>query len=567
MASDLNSDCNSPQSKTAGKRKQTEVKRRKETNAYFEELMSEISLIEGFSGNVQRKLDKLSILREARSLVRLYNNYLDQVADKGSQSKESGRARCLSAGAPLWSEYILDAMDACLFLLVPPGKVLHASDTVLSVLGNPSSTYVGKEMQQFINHKEHNAFYSSVLLPLCQQFDSALLRPEPSHRKYSTFNIEAAWMSAEGNPVYISTKSKFLLRKWDLDDLAQGSPDISMTVKPPTTFDVGQSGALVGVNCSLKTMEVATLESEEEYSYSCRISKEGIFLEVKKHVTAVLGYTERELVGMSIFEFIDPYHLDAFGSSMETFLKKGVGTTEYYRFITKGNRWVWCRTKGYITCNPWNNEIDHIFLNTQIIGTDQVPLKDRFKIHDDFLPDRSPKNLFVEKSVRCKEVSNGGSNLTTSSTSMDTKLAAMEKMLKEMEQRLEKKNSELYSLQKSYLEQQNLQNQERKSFMEMANMLIHLKPPKPAQAPSSNHIGSLMPQMMGMDYNKGNHLASHSSLTTAVSSTMETPNSIDVPSLNFFNGDISALLNGQDDPQFPVTSQPSLFGDLPLSPD
>ena len=48
-------------------------------------------------------------------------------------------------------------------------------------------------------------------------------------------------------------------------------------------------------------------------------------------------------------------------------LESGKGTSCYYRFLTKGQQWVWLQTQFFITYNQWNNKPEFIVCTNTIV--------------------------------------------------------------------------------------------------------------------------------------------------------------------------------------------------------
>jgi len=49
-------------------------------------------------------------------------------------------------------------------------------------------------------------------------------------------------------------------------------------------------------------------------------------------------------------------------------MQKGEGTSCYYRFLTKGQQWIWLQTRFYITYNQWNSKPEFIVCTHYVIS-------------------------------------------------------------------------------------------------------------------------------------------------------------------------------------------------------
>lgn len=49
-------------------------------------------------------------------------------------------------------------------------------------------------------------------------------------------------------------------------------------------------------------------------------------------------------------------------------MQKGEGTSCYYRFLTKGQQWIWLQTRFYITYNQWNSKPEFIVCTHYVVS-------------------------------------------------------------------------------------------------------------------------------------------------------------------------------------------------------
>lgn len=47
---------------------------------------------------------------------------------------------------------------------------------------------------------------------------------------------------------------------------------------------------------------------------------------------------------------------------------KGEGTSCYYRFLTKGQQWIWLQTKYYITYHQWTSKPEFVVCTHRVIN-------------------------------------------------------------------------------------------------------------------------------------------------------------------------------------------------------
>lgn len=53
-------------------------------------------------------------------------------------------------------------------------------------------------------------------------------------------------------------------------------------------------------------------------------------------------------------------------------MQKGEGTSCYYRFLTKGQQWIWLQTRFYITYHQWNSKPEFVVCTHRVVSYDDV---------------------------------------------------------------------------------------------------------------------------------------------------------------------------------------------------
>lgn len=49
-------------------------------------------------------------------------------------------------------------------------------------------------------------------------------------------------------------------------------------------------------------------------------------------------------------------------------MQKGEGTSCFYRFLTKGQQWIWLQTRFYITYHQWNSKPEFVVCTHRVIN-------------------------------------------------------------------------------------------------------------------------------------------------------------------------------------------------------
>ena len=495
-------DCSSESSVTAApggfvgppsRRRTAEKNRRLTTNTFFDQLVTLLSITGGDS-DIHKKQDKASILCNARNFVRFYHDLSTfhgspsaalptavagdfrvstasasppNPTDCAQRQVDPRNLRCHNSGVLM--EHLLQTCNGFLLVTVPPGRVMYSSNSLLSSLGVSPSTFAGQLLSNILCQEDVQrilALPSPRQLPENTHSGQQIVAYPRSRARYG-FHRNSSITTVGSTPQYFTCST--YLRQWN----------DSLTTSNESTLSYSHCHILVGTNNSLSFPD-SPLAMDEEFKFEMRVSKGGRIIEVQKHATVAIGYTTVELIGASVFDFVHPYHVVAFGEAIQSFTTRGCGSTNLYRFFTKGGQWLWCAARGFIACNPWNHDTDHLVLEIKILGTNQVDSQLR-NATDPMCQPRSDEPEWCGLGVAAQPpVAQEVAPVPTTPKAQESTadVNSMQQRLKQLEEELRIKNSALFNSQIQLLEQQNLLNQERKKFFDLTDVLVkELHPP------------------------------------------------------------------------------------------
>ena len=399
-------------------RKQSEQKRRILMNQYFDEVVMLLSLISEKA--IPKRLDKVSTLKEAVNCMKIYHDLtlskseepMDTLPIKSpasplktlpSFSSTSSNLKDISGGEDLQHflktgdilNFFLDSYDAFLMVVSETGRILFTTEMVTSLLGHIQSRLVGQNLMDFVHDRDKDTIRGLFTAPKNVKEKSV---PDSPVLVYPSVSFTALLQLYVGEtscfPQYLPFKCLSFLRKWKsvaktVQDLPPSPASQEYEGGPEKTRSESQSFIiLIGkLPTSLALLDLAIGTNEVNFEFEMRVSREGRIVDIDKHAILVMGFDITELLGTLFFEYIDPYHITDVGESLGRFLSTGLGSTTPYRIRTKGGRYIWIISKGYLSYNPWNNKPDHILLTNQVLGCDQVLPEHRFFRNRKHLPD------------------------------------------------------------------------------------------------------------------------------------------------------------------------------------
>lgn len=463
-------------------RRASEKKRRDEVNLCMDELITLLTM----SGDrsCPKKLDKASVLKECCRFVRFYHN-LSAIASEGTEKHYKPsfvtRGRAFSD--------LLDSMDAFSFVVSRSGQILFATEMMLSCLGFTHRLMVGHSINEFL-HREDCAALGELFTEATGS--GSVKRPHclyPSKQLTCRFRLNTEDSRMGVSCILMTFASFIYMRTWSSENLT-----LSESAEEPVVFEQPESKhlqdlcmILVAIPSSISHRDVPLLSNDFSFVFQLRISKEGTVLDLDKHASAVLGYTQDEILGTSFFDYVHPYHVASFGESVAMFIEQGYGSTNPFRLSSKGGRWIWITSNGYATYNPWNQKGEHVMLECKVLGIDEVDAKQKIWVDSDYVPKVSVPPVNAETVSFVKTTSTMSTPVITTDTVSSTRtqpaavsresgslLSKEELTRQELERQLQEKNKELFESKQRILEQQRELYEEKDRFQRLLNVTLKL---------------------------------------------------------------------------------------------
>lgn len=460
-------------------RRASEKKRRDEVNLCMDELITLLTM----SGDrsCPKKLDKASVLKECCRFVRFYHN-LSAIASEGTERNYKPsfvtRGRAFSD--------LLDSLDAFSFVVSRSGQILFATEMMLSCLGFTHRLMVGHSINEFLHRDDCAALgelFTEASNSGCVKRTQCLY---PSKQVTCRFRLNTE-DSRMGVSCILMTFSSFMyMRTWSSENLSSSDSAEESTVfeQPESKNMQDLCMILVAIPSSITHRDVPLLSNDFSFVFQLRISKEGTVLDLDKHASAVLGYTQDEILGSSFFEYVHPYHVASFGESVSMFIEQGYGSTNPFRLSSKGGRWIWITSNGYATYNPWNQKGEHIMLECKVLGIDEVDAKQKIWVDSNYVPKVSAVPINTETTPLARTTSSVSIPTSDTLASLRTQpatsrenvsLSSKEELTRqELERQLQEKNKELFESKQKILEQQRELYEEKDRFQRLLNVTLKL---------------------------------------------------------------------------------------------
>ncbi|XP_016999898.3 circadian locomoter output cycles protein kaput isoform X1 [Drosophila takahashii] len=153
--------------------------------------------------------------------------------------------------------------------------------------------------------------------------------------------------------------------------------------------------------------------------FTSKHSMEWKFLFLDHRAPPIIGYMPFEVLGTSGYDYYHFDDLDSIVACHEELRQTGEGKSCYYRFLTKGQQWIWLQTDYYVSYHQFNSKPDYVVCTHKVVSYAEV-LKESRKEGEKSERNSSSNN-------------NGSSSKVLASTANSSKSASATTTLRDFE--------------------------------------------------------------------------------------------------------------------------------------
>uniref|UniRef100_A0A8C2E8K1 Circadian locomoter output cycles protein kaput n=1 Tax=Cyprinus carpio TaxID=7962 RepID=A0A8C2E8K1_CYPCA len=385
-------------------RNKSEKKRRDQFNVLIKELGTMLP------GNT-RKMDKTTILQTSIDYLRKQKESAAQ--SDSSEIKQDWKPPFLSNEE--FTQLMLEALDGFFIVMLTDGNIIYISESVTSLLEHLPSDLVDQNLLNFVPLGEHEEVYKALSShPDIENLNTDNLKSK-SQLEFCCHILRGS-VDPKKPPVYEYVK--FIGNFKSLINMPlttrNGLEGILQQSLQPAFDDKVCFIATVRLAKPQFIKEMCMVEEPNE-EFTSRHSLEWKFLLLDHRAPPIIGYMPFEVLGTSGYDYyhVDDLHLLA--KCHEHLMQFGKGKSCYYRFLTKGQQWIWLQTTYYITYHQWNSRPEFIVCTHTVVSYAEVRAERRRVMGIEESP---PDNLSeILNSSRLKEVLERFSNSRSPSTS------------------------------------------------------------------------------------------------------------------------------------------------------
>ncbi|XP_052746476.1 circadian locomoter output cycles protein kaput isoform X3 [Bicyclus anynana] len=326
----------------------SEKKRRDQFNTLVHELGAMIS-----SNN--RKMDKSTILRTTIYFLKNHNEITARA--RAHDVQDDWKPAFLTNEE--FTYLLLEALEGFVIVFSANGRIIYVSESVASLLGHNPNDIINKNIYDLVYKDDRCNLYG------------LLQNPDTS--------VHAAKNDNADNEINFQC----LMRRGTLDfrddvsyELIQFNgyfrTDIEQDENCDLTFeDPHDSRVVYFCTAKLGTPQLirdVSLVDPDRNEFVSRHSLEWKFLFLDHRAPPIIGYLPFEVLGTSGYDY---YHFDDLEKVItchEALMQKGELTSCYYRFLTKGQQWIWLQSRFYITYHQWHSKPEFVVCTHRVVS-------------------------------------------------------------------------------------------------------------------------------------------------------------------------------------------------------
>ncbi|XP_072246060.1 circadian locomoter output cycles protein kaput isoform X3 [Leuresthes tenuis] len=379
-------------------RNKSEKKRRDQFNVLIKELGTMLP------GNT-RKMDKSTILQKSIDFLHKHKEIAAQ--SESTEIRQDWKPPFLSNEE--FTQLMLEALDGFFLAIMTDGNIIYVSESVTSLLEHLPSDLADQNLLNFLPVGEHSDVYKALSSHV---MEGDTLTPDglkTQNQLEFCCHMLRGTIDPKEPPVYEYVK--FIGNFKSLNNVPNCTRNGFEEVLQRTLHSAFEDRVCLIATVRLAKpqfiKEMCTAEEPNE-EFTSRHSLEWKFLFLDHRASPIIGYLPFEVLGTSGYDYYHVDDLETLAKCHEHLMQYGKGKSCYYRFLTKGQQWIWLQTHYYITYHQWNSRPEFIVCTHTVVSYTEVRTEQRRELGIEELP----PEITVDK--QCQD-SGSESQLNTSS--------------------------------------------------------------------------------------------------------------------------------------------------------
>ncbi|CAG9558267.1 unnamed protein product [Danaus chrysippus] len=326
----------------------SEKKRRDQFNMLVNELGSMVS-------TNNRKMDKSTVLKSTISFLKNHNEIT--VRSRAHDVQEDWKPAFLSNEE--FTYLVLEALEGFVMVFSASGCIYYVSESVTSLLGHTPGDLINKSIFDLAFVDDRPNLYNIL------QNGGTTLDPTQVVTTDNPISfrcrLQRGTLDFRDEVTYELVQFDGHFRK-NLESNENGHHSYQDEHDSRLLFVC--TGRLYMPQLVRDVSLVDTIRSE----FTSRHSLEWKFLFLDHRAPPIIGYLPFEVLGTSGYDYYHFDDLEKVVSCHEALMQKGELTSCYYRFLTKGQQWIWLQTRFYITYHQWNSKPEFVVCTHRVVS-------------------------------------------------------------------------------------------------------------------------------------------------------------------------------------------------------
>ncbi|XP_030426083.1 neuronal PAS domain-containing protein 2 isoform X1 [Gopherus evgoodei] len=363
-------------------RNKSEKKRRDQFNVLIKELSSMLP------GNT-RKMDKTTVLEKVIGFLQKHNEVSAQA--EICEIQQDWKPSFLSNEE--FTQLMLEALDGFIIAVTTDGTIVYVSDSITPLLGHLPCDIMDQNLLNFLPEQEHSEVYKilSSRMLLADSASSDSLKTDNDLEFYC--HLLRGSLNPKEFPTY--EYIKFVGNFWSYSNVPNSTCNCFDGAVPQA-----YRTSLGKQVCFVATVRLATPQFLKEMciveepleEFTSRHSLEWKFLFLDHRAPPIIGYLPFEVLGTSGYDYYHIDDLELLARCHEHLMQFGKGKSCCYRFLTKGQQWIWLQTHYYITYHQWNSKPEFIVCTHTVVSYADVRVERRQELALEAAPSETLKD-------------------------------------------------------------------------------------------------------------------------------------------------------------------------------
>ncbi|CAG5862355.1 unnamed protein product [Menidia menidia] len=273
---------------------------------------------------------------------------------------------------------MLEALDGFFLAIMSDGNIIYVSESVTSLLEHLPSDLVDQNLLNFLPMGEHSDVYKALSSHVMEGDPLKTECLKTKNQLEFCCHMLRGTIDPKEPPVYEYVK--FIGNFKSLNSVPNCARNGFEGVLQRSFHSAFESGLCLIATVRLAKpqfiKEMCTVEEPNE-EFTSRHSLEWKFLFLDHRASPIIGYLPFEVLGTSGYDYYHVDDLETLAKCHEHLMQYGKGKSCYYRFLTKGQQWIWLQTHYYITYHQWNSRPEFIVCTHTVVSYSEVRAEHR----------------------------------------------------------------------------------------------------------------------------------------------------------------------------------------------